>query len=102
MKDYKAEDIKATLLINGDEIIGPIEADSNGTQIFTKPAKFIPSQQGVMVLSLFMCGDFETCTIKNSHIISTVPVKEEVAEIWLEQVAGKKSIIKPKGGIVVP
>lgn len=106
MKDYKVEDIKAVLLINGDEIIGPVEKHGNPIEGFiniVKPAKFVPLDQGqMMVISLFMFGDFEECTIYNRHIISIVQARKEIAEAWLERVTGKKSIIKPKGGIVVP
>lgn len=103
LKDLTVEDIKATLLVTGEEIIGPIEQEIDEVSTFTKPAKFIPlDQDKMMVISIFMFGDFERCDIKHAHIISTVQARKEIAEAWLEKFAGKKSIIQPKEGIIIP
>jgi len=95
--------IFSVLLINNDEVVGVVEKFDTHIDI-TKPAKFIPLEQGqMMIVSLFMFGDFDKCSIKNEHIIAMVPAKKEIAEAWDEKLgSGKKSIIKPDTGILLP
>ncbi len=104
LKDVTKDDIKVVFLTTGEEIVGVVEETQDGKGIeILKPAKMQPvSAEKVMVVSMVMLGEFDSCGIKHDHIITIVPCREEVADLWLEKITGKKPVIKPKGGIVVP
>lgn len=98
------EDIKVMLLITGEEIVGVIQEREDHRSIeILKPAKIQPvSADKVMVVSMIVLGEFDSCDIKHEHIITIVPCRGELADLWLEKVAGKKPIIKPDKGIILP
>ncbi len=93
------EDIKAVLLVNGDEIIGKVQKTEFDSIVITKPTRFIPTQDKMMMVSLFMFGKFEECEIKTSHIIAIVPARKEIAEAWDEKHG--TGLVRPKSEIVV-
>jgi hypothetical protein len=96
---YDQGDIIAFKLVNGDEIVARIEAESDTHFDLDRPTTVIPSAQGIgLVQSLFTADSKAGISISKQHVLMHSPVIEQMKNHYIQTTTGIQPVTK--GGII--
>jgi hypothetical protein len=96
---YDQGDIIAFKLVNGDEIVARLEAESETHFELDRPTTVIPSAQGIgLVQSLFTADSKAGISISKQHVLMHSPVIEQMKNHYIQTTTGIQPVTK--GGII--
>lgn len=96
---YEQGDIIAFKLVNGDEIVARLEAESETHFELDRPCTVVPSPQGIGLIQSLFTADAKTgISISKQHVLMHSPVIEQMKNHYIQTTTGIQPVTK--GGII--
>ena len=81
--------IVTLLLVNGDEIVGRNESETDETITIEKPVRIALNQKGVGFAPICISiDDASSFTFKKQHVLLVAPTRKEISEPYIEATTG--------------
>lgn len=98
-KPYDKDDIVTFKIVNGDEIVAKIVAETADTFTVSKPCTVMPSQQGLGLLqSLFTSDLNKSIQLEKIHVMMHAPTIQDVQNHYIKTTTGIETV--SAGGII--
>ena len=98
-KLYDKDDIVSFKLVNGDEIVAKIVADTPSYFTISKPTTVMPSQQGLgLIQSMFTIDLNKTIKLDKQHVMMHTITVKDVQNHYLKTTTGIEPV--SKGSII--
>jgi len=98
-KPYDKDTVISFKLVNGDEIVAKIVADTPTSFTVSRPCTVIPSAKGIgLIQSLFTSDLNKNITIDKNHVMIHASTIKDVEDHYIETVTGIRPV--SAGGII--
>ena len=87
-KGFSQGDTVSVKLVNGDELIGRFEEETDTAYKLSKPMAVTLSSGGLGMIPWVFLGNNEKITLKKEHVFVVVSSKEDAAKQYLQGTTG--------------
>ena len=92
--NYEINDIISFKLVNGDEIVAKLVAETSDLYLISKPTTVVPSGQGIALMqALFTAEIGRNLSLQKSHVMMHTNTAPDVMSYYIQLTTG----IKPAG-----
>lgn len=82
-------DIVSFKLVNGDELIGKVESQTDDTYVIHRPCLVVPSQQGIgLIQAMFSADPDQSIDIRKQHIMMYAATFDQLKSHYIQTTTG--------------
>ena len=92
---FDVGDILSLKIVNGDELVGKLEEETEDAYIIDRPCTVIPSQQGIGLLQSLMTAEPNSViSISKQHVIMAAPTIDSMNKHYIQTTTGIQPVTK--------
>lgn len=82
-------DIVSFKLVNGDEIVGKVESQTDDAYVINRPCLVVPSQQGIgLIQAMFSVDPDQSIEVRKQHVMMHAPTFSQLQSHYIQTTTG--------------